>query len=79
MQVKTSEAVSSAKLSDIVVQGMLEKKASDVVIMDLREVGNAVADYFILCSVNIDEFTYFMELMKFNNCEELFKFSGWGE
>jgi ribosome-associated protein len=33
---------------------MVEKKASDVVVMDLREVKNAVADYFIICSGNSD-------------------------
>lgn len=31
---------------------MLEKKAIDVAILDLREVKNAVADYFIICSGN---------------------------
>ena len=54
MQVKTNEAISSTKLSELIVQGMLEKKASDVVVMDLKDVGNAVADYFILCSGTSD-------------------------
>ena len=54
MQVKTNEAISSTKLSELIVQGMLEKKASDVVVMDLKDVGNAVADYFIICSGNSD-------------------------
>ena len=44
----------STQLSELVVQGMLEKKALDVVLLDLREVKNAVADYFILCSGNSD-------------------------
>lgn len=44
----------SEKLSEVVVRGMQEKKASDIVIMDLRDVKNAVADYFILCSGNSD-------------------------
>ena len=46
--------VSSAELSALVVEGMLEKKAKEVLLMDLREVKNAVADYFILCSGNSD-------------------------
>lgn len=54
MQIKTKEAINSTKLGDLVAQGMLEKKASDVVVMDLREIKNAVADYFILCSGNSD-------------------------
>ncbi|MEQ9307122.1 MAG: ribosome silencing factor [Marinoscillum sp.] len=54
MQVKAREAVSSNELSELIVQGMLEKKASNVVVMDLREVKNSIADYFILCSGNSD-------------------------
>lgn len=54
MQVKTKEAINSNMLSELVAQGMLEKKASDVVVMDLREVKNAIADYFIICSGNSD-------------------------
>lgn len=46
--------VSSAVLSEWVVEGMLEKKALDVVVMDLREIKHAVADYFIVCSGNSD-------------------------
>lgn len=42
------------ELSDLVVQGMSEKKAHDIVILDLRKVKNAVADYFIICSGNSD-------------------------
>lgn len=41
-------------LSELVVHGMLEKKASDITIIDLRSIKNAVADYFIICSANSD-------------------------
>ncbi len=44
----------SEKLSEIVVKGMQEKKASNIVVMDLRKVKNAVADYFIICSGSSD-------------------------
>ncbi|MBV6643049.1 MAG: ribosome silencing factor [Cyclobacteriaceae bacterium] len=44
----------SETLSDFVVQGMLEKKASDVVVLDLRDIKHAVADYFIICSGSSD-------------------------
>ncbi|MGE0771297.1 MAG: ribosome silencing factor [Cyclobacteriaceae bacterium] len=45
----------SSKLSEVIVMGMQEKKASDIVVMDLRKVKNAVADYFIICSGNSDK------------------------
>ena len=45
----------SEKLADLVVKGMQEKKASDIVVMDLRDVKNAVADFFVVCSGNSDK------------------------
>lgn len=44
----------SEKLSDVVVQGMLEKKAKDIVVMDLRNVKSAIADFFVICTGNSD-------------------------
>ena len=44
----------SDTLADIVVRGMREKKASDIVVLNLKELKNAVADYFIICSANSD-------------------------
>lgn len=38
----------SKQLSEIVVHGMLEKKAQDVVVLDLRQVKSAVADFFVI-------------------------------
>lgn len=46
--------ISSKELSEIVVQGMLEKKGARIVVMDLKGVTNSVADYFIICSGNSD-------------------------
>lgn len=37
-------------LSKIIVKGMEDKKASDIVIMDLREVKNSMTDFFVVCS-----------------------------
>lgn len=51
---KKAKEVSSDVLSEWVIEGMLEKKASDVVLMDLKEVKHSVADYFIICSGNSD-------------------------
>jgi len=44
----------SEALSKLVVQGMQEKKANDIVVLDLSDVKNAVADYFVLCSASSD-------------------------
>lgn len=40
----------SKKLCDAIVEGMQENKAQDIVILDLREIQNAVCDYFVICS-----------------------------
>ncbi len=53
MDVNTS-LTPSEKLSQAVVRGMQEKKASDIVLMDLRNVKNAVADFFVLCTGSSD-------------------------
>jgi len=45
----------SEKLSSTIVKGMQEKKAVDIVLMDLRKVKNAVADFFVVCSGNSDK------------------------
>jgi ribosome-associated protein len=44
----------SDTLADIVVRGMQDKKASDIVVLNLKELKNAVADYFVICSANSD-------------------------
>jgi ribosome-associated protein len=36
-------------LRDAVVEGMQEKKAKEIVCIDLRNIKNAVADFFIIC------------------------------
>jgi len=46
--------VNSESLSKIIVDGMLEKKATDVLVMDLRGITGAFADFFILCNGNSD-------------------------
>jgi ribosome-associated protein len=48
------ELIDSEKLCEIIVGGMKEKKAHDIVIMDLREVKNAIADFFVICSGTSD-------------------------
>ena len=52
---KKRKGVSSEKLSEVIVKGMQEKKATDIVVLDLRKVKNAVADFFVICSGNSDK------------------------
>jgi ribosome-associated protein len=52
---KKRKNASSEQLSDIIVKGMQEKKATDIVVMDLRKVKNAVADFFVVCSGNSEK------------------------
>lgn len=46
--------MNSEELSRIVTKGMEEKKAEDIVVMDLRSVKGAVSDFFVICSGNSD-------------------------
>ncbi|AHM60442.1 iojap family protein [Flammeovirgaceae bacterium 311] len=48
------EKTNSEQLANLIVAGMQEKKASDIVVLNLTNVKNAVADYFIICTGNSD-------------------------
>lgn len=52
---KKRKGADSKKLCDAVVKGMQEKKAIDILVMDLRKVKNAVADFFVICSGGSDK------------------------
>ena len=52
---KRRNADHSEKIRQLVVKGMQEKKAIDIVVMDLRQIRNAVADFFVICSGNSDK------------------------
>ena len=41
-------------MADLVVRGMQDRKGSDIVVLNLKHLQNAVADYFIICSANSD-------------------------
>ncbi len=36
----------------VIADAMLEKKGQDVVSLDLRQIGTAISDYFIVCSAD---------------------------
>ena len=48
------DKTNSSYLKSVIVEGMQEKKATDIVVLDLKKVKNAVADYFIICTGNSD-------------------------
>jgi ribosome-associated protein len=52
---KKDSLAGSKELSGLIVKGMQEKKANDIVLLDLRKVKNAVADFFVICSGNSDK------------------------
>jgi ribosome-associated protein len=45
-----NKETNSKLLCDTIVEGMQENKAQDIVILDLREITSAVADFFVICS-----------------------------
>jgi ribosome-associated protein len=51
---KTPTMEASEELANWVVKGMQEKKAQEIVVMDLREVNNAFTDFFVVCSGTSD-------------------------
>ena len=51
---ETKVEATSDILAELVVKGMQEKKATDIVILNLKSLKNAVSDYFIIASANSD-------------------------
>ncbi|WP_435354223.1 ribosome silencing factor [Emticicia sp. SJ17W-69] len=51
---KEIKELSGDELCRLVVHGMLEKKAANIVVMDLRKVKNSITDFFVICSGNTD-------------------------
>ncbi|TXK51601.1 ribosome silencing factor [Pontibacter qinzhouensis] len=51
---QTKVEVNSDILADIVVKGMQEKKAADIVVINLKSLKNAVSDYFVIASASSD-------------------------
>ena len=49
-----NDSTLSEKMSKVVVKGMQEKKALNIVVIDLREIKNAIADFFVICSGSSD-------------------------
>ena len=49
---KPKLSVSSDQLAQEIIGAMQEKKALDITLIDLKEIGSAVTDYFVICSAS---------------------------
>ena len=47
--IKNVQVNDSDKILDFIVAGAEEKKAHDIVVLDLRPTGSSIADYFVIC------------------------------
>ena len=49
-----NNTLSSEQRAQLVVHGMQEKKGQDIMLLDLRHLKNAIADFFIICTGTSD-------------------------
>ncbi|WP_291860212.1 ribosome silencing factor [Marinilabilia sp.] len=49
MSENNSEVVSTEGLVDVVVDGIQEKKGSKITVLDLRNIENMIAEFFVIC------------------------------
>src|SRR5690606_2647998 len=68
--IKNKKSVSSARLSEVVIHGMQEKKGNEIVRLDLRNIRSSVSDYFVIC--HADSATQVNALAR-SVAEEVFK------
>jgi ribosome-associated protein len=47
---KKVKKIEKKELLDVIVEGMQELKAQDIVVMDLRDLESSVADYFVIAT-----------------------------
>ena len=71
---KIGGQVTSSALSEKITQGMLEMKAVDIQIFDLRSVKHAIADFFVMCSgnsdIHIDSISQMIEKYAFDQAKQ---------
>jgi len=49
---KEDRSLKIKALVDVIVKGMQEKKAENITVVDLREIDNAVCDFFVISNAN---------------------------
>lgn len=47
---KVNQDIDSEILSKVIVEGMQENKAKNIVVLDLRDVHSSVCDFFVICT-----------------------------
>ena len=57
MRKKVTEEVKPAVMTDadeikVIAQAMLDKKAKDVIALDLRNIGTSISDHFVICNAD---------------------------
>ncbi len=55
MAKKKVNSDNAKKIVDAIVAGMQEKKAHNITIIDLKDISNPLADFFVICSGNSDK------------------------
>lgn len=75
MKQKKSKQLHTEQLCELIIKGMQEKKAQDIVLLDMRKVPTAIVDYFIICTGNsetqIDAIADSVEEQVYKNLKEL--------
>lgn len=49
---KVAKEINSEQLCDVIIEGMKDNKAEDIVVLDLRDIENSITDFFIIASGN---------------------------
>ena len=64
----------NAQLVETIVEGMQEVKAHDIVVLDMREIPNAITDYFVVChgdsSTQVEAIARSVEEETFENLQD---------
>ncbi len=73
-QIKEVKPITSNELKDLAVAGLQEKKGKDIVVIDLKHIKNAFADYFVIASgtssTQVDGLSDSVEEVIFKGCKE---------
>ena len=71
---ETKDPFDGMQISKFIVKGIQEKKGSDIVLLNLKNIGNAIADYFVICTgtsdSQIDAITDSVEQMVFTSTQQ---------
>ena len=54
MAKKNPKNDNAQQIVDAIIEGMQEKKAKNIVLIDLRNISNPLADFFVICSGSSD-------------------------